>query len=974
MAYNPFNIFRRNQKAIFAVITVFIMFTFVLSSGLGGGADFFDWLPRWLGSKSNKGDVMCSLDGSKIHSGELEKLRYQRVIANRYMSQAALYTRAALDAYVSERALQASPEVRKAIDQVNMQEQYLHLMGAQAPLAVQAMRSELLRVLALPGTSAQDKDLLRVKAAGLSLLSAVISSGGDQHYFGNSPNRSNRDLVNFMIWQKKADQLGIHFTTDDVKKLIDKEFYDFFQGNAQVRVQKDLAQGISGFNLNKCFEAIGEEFRVRAAQTALLGPAAHGGRGDKTFGGFPSFNPPYEVYEYYREQCSPTTYGAIPVPAINFLDKVPDPDESNREVQAELRELWNKYQNDEPNFAKDTPGFKEPRKVRIEYITASATDPFYVRKAEETLKNEAILAQARAMMVAPLLGVYPSQLYHARAFAEDPILAREYEFTVLGHKFDVSTRYSSPNIFLSQILSTSVVRPGVMVSAAGKAAGQALSLGNPMAALAGTVSASFAYETRDRVQAGVPAVLLTLGSIPGVGSDVLGTFIGKPVPGPLPGPALFANMMNGLAAYEVMLPKPLPLDALRAELTKKLYTEKAKELVKKDLEDFIKEVNRLSSDGKVRPSEKDKIAAIQKFITDFTTGPRFDSGLGLGLTFNPSSIPSRGMTVGGNKVPLSEWKLEDDPGLVRLVAAQRESLKASPHSSAYIPFANSFFWQGGDRRNPVSTIFQAAFYPEQLPQARESTSLEAKPQFVVWRAEEVPARLVASYDAAKPAVIAAWKRMKARELAKARAEAIANTIRTAGPTAPAVLPFTILDESNKLATEFAGNPTAQNRIVPFLIEGVSPLTTIPNPTASKGIFTASPPTPFAQLRPFQLPPSENVKYPSMEMLKELLDKRKDDPKTTFVVADEPKDIYYVVTLTERKPKSDLEFQTAVMTEDPIARMTGRGGVRDDVLGSFAEDARRKTIESVMGLLKKEFKYEETEEQKKKLDERRGSDQ
>ena len=44
MAYNPFNIFRRNQKAIFAVITVFIMFTFVLSSGLGGGADFFDWL------------------------------------------------------------------------------------------------------------------------------------------------------------------------------------------------------------------------------------------------------------------------------------------------------------------------------------------------------------------------------------------------------------------------------------------------------------------------------------------------------------------------------------------------------------------------------------------------------------------------------------------------------------------------------------------------------------------------------------------------------------------------------------------------------------------------------------------------------------------------------------------------------------------------------------------------------------------
>ena len=73
MAYNPFNIFRRNQKAIFAVLTVFIMFTFVLSSGLGGGADFFDWLPRWLGQKSKKGDVVCTIDGGKIYSSELEQ-------------------------------------------------------------------------------------------------------------------------------------------------------------------------------------------------------------------------------------------------------------------------------------------------------------------------------------------------------------------------------------------------------------------------------------------------------------------------------------------------------------------------------------------------------------------------------------------------------------------------------------------------------------------------------------------------------------------------------------------------------------------------------------------------------------------------------------------------------------------------------------------------------------------------------------
>jgi hypothetical protein len=35
MAYNPFNIFRRNQKALFAVLTVFIMIMFTLQSGDG---------------------------------------------------------------------------------------------------------------------------------------------------------------------------------------------------------------------------------------------------------------------------------------------------------------------------------------------------------------------------------------------------------------------------------------------------------------------------------------------------------------------------------------------------------------------------------------------------------------------------------------------------------------------------------------------------------------------------------------------------------------------------------------------------------------------------------------------------------------------------------------------------------------------------------------------------------------------------
>ena len=108
------------------------------------------------------------------------------------------------------------------------------------------------------------------------------------------------------------------------------------------------------------------------------------------------------------------------------------------------------------------------------------------------------------------------------------------------------------------------------------------------------------------------------------------------------------------------------------------------------------------------------------------------------------------------------------------------------------------------------------------------------------------------------------------------------------------------------------------------------------------------------------------------MAKTLLDERTKPEKTVLVLPDEPKDIYFVITLVKREPKTEREFQTAVYSTDTLG---GRGNpTRAVVLRDFAIDTQQRTIESVMGLLKKEFKFEETDEQKKKLDERRASEQ
>jgi hypothetical protein len=514
-------------------------------------------------------------------------------------------------------------------------------------------------------------------------------------------------------------------------------------------------------------------------------------------------------------------------------------------------------------------------------------------------------------------------------------------------------------------MDSSIVRPGVLVGAAGHAAGQSLTFGHPLAAIAGAATAPFAYEVRDRIKAGMPAVLLALGSMPAVKTDVLGLSIGHPVPATLPGPALFANLIGAHAAYEMMLPKPLPLDAKKPELMKDLITSTAKNVAfgeplnpnnptppgppkKGDLQTFVDEVNKLSDSGKVRPSDKDKFAALQKYISEF--------------------VAKRGLSVSGNKAPLSEWNLEEDPALAALVAAQKESLKRSPHQqqAEYIPFANSFFWEQGDRRRPVSGIYKPEFYPEQRPQFRDPTREETKPQYLVWRTEEVPAKVPPSFNDALPRVKAVWKHLKARELAKKRAETLAESMR-AGPIGSEFAVISqLLDQETLLASEFAKDPKAGDRIRGFRVEGVCPLTTVNNPTAGKGLVS-SPlgALPGSQIHEFRLPPSENVKYPSREMAQKLIDERTKPVKTVLVLPDEPKDIYFVMTLVKREEKQSWEFQNLLRP--------GATGNQNVVLGSYLNQGRAHTIESVMGLLKQEFKYEETEEQKKKLDERRGGD-
>ena len=150
------------------------------------------------------------------------------------------------------------------------------------------------------------------------------------------------------------------------------------------------------------------------------------------------------------------------------------------------------------------------------------------------------------------------------------------------------------------------------------------------------------------------------------------------------------------------------------------------------------------------------------------------------------------------------------------------------------------------------------------------------------------------------------------------------------------------------------DPKAQEKVKRFALRDVAPL-------ASPTQFDISMMTAPGALRPFHLTPSANIPYPTREMEKALLDERTKGVRTTLVLPDQPKDTYYVAVVADRQVKTDDDFLKAVYGEGPLS------GAREVVRGQFRQESGKKAYDSVLALLKQEFKYTVTEEQQKKLE-------
>jgi hypothetical protein len=428
----------------------------------------------------------------------------------------------------------------------------------------------------------------------------------------------------------------------------------------------------------------------------------------------------------------------------------------------------------------------------------------------------------------------------------------------------------------------------------------------PAAAVAPIVGGAIAFEIRDRVRPGMAAFL-----------------------GAVPGPGLFNTLVAGEAAYRATLPKPLPLELVRADVLHTLVEREARKVMVADLTKLRTDVEKIFKDTKNRDEAKTKArAAIDEFVK------------------------ARGLLRGESTGLRTEWALEDDPGLSPLKAVWSKA--RGIHGQLPVPFGLKFFFEADPMtgaRRPAMGTYRPEFYPDR-PNPLVTPYSEPDPVFLTWRTEEKAPRQVA-FNEAKPEVKAAWVRMKARELAKIRAETIATQVRNSTATSLFEIERDLNDKRYDLL-KLSDDPKVQEKVKRFAIRDVAPL-------APNVQFDPTGMTPPGSVRPFQLAPSANIPYPTLEMRKALLDERTKGVRTVLVLADQPKDTYYVAAVADRQVKTDDDFARSVYGEGLLA------GAREVVRGQYRYEAYRKAAESVMALLKQEFKYAETEDQKKKLE-------
>jgi hypothetical protein len=606
MAFNPFHSFRKHNKVVFAGLTILCMATFILSSGMGRG-DFFSQMSDWFTGRGNR-TVLVTIDGKNFTDQNIRELRNQRMMANEYMDAAVGAARQGLERRLYEAFAQLGDEGRFLSFLVSQRLDYLtkgrldQLAGLQSFADQQARRAD------------QDgkADLAKAYHTFVTLVGmdyTIHARRPGEKFFGMTDRDKIDDDVNFLIWRRQADQLGIRLADEDIDRLVADETRGELTDKAAEAISRGMRELFKGaYSAEALRAALGDEFRVRMAQVALTGTFSGSGR--QTLSAPPTELTPQESWQLFKDARTSVTVGMIDVPAKDFVNKV-----TATPTDDELKKLFSEHKNDEPAPDRDQPGFKEPRKIQVAWIGAATDLPYYQKAAEQVLAIAPALrllgnTQAAAALIAPL------QL-------DAELLWQERMFR------DQEPQWTNP---IGQIHESSVARAEVVASLVGSTLAS-MGTGAPAipAGLLAMQSRVLVQEAKDRAIVGLGFIGLA------ASPDPLGLF-GAPVAAmPRVTLAQVRKQLMDKAKTELIVGIPPNARFDRSGLVQ--YG-----LIAADLYALRGEIMKLGR-------EKGK-ADVEKYVADF--------------------VKQRGLEQGQTSEPRDKYHLGDDPGLSPLKQAYQK--------------------------------------------------------------------------------------------------------------------------------------------------------------------------------------------------------------------------------------------------------------------------------------------------------------
>jgi len=385
MAFKPFNFFRKHAKILMAATVLLAMFSFIVADALSmrgsGGSMFAQKVKGWFGIVDHQ---IANVDGKGYDFDRLYQVFNQRRLAAEYV---AAVQRTGMENVLRDAGF--TREDRSSRERYNKKLEEVRKNNPDAVKAIESPPSTLSIEAALQPFRSFEQQVEQYNQ-----LQQYRSMGFDPSMFGNIEQPKESDspvyplsLVEHLYWLKKADDLGVVFSTEAVRRDLVRTGYDRIRPEELGSIANDLLkQRGKGVSTDQLVQYVADEIRAMMAKAAVQDPERFGSALLSTQ------VTPYDLWKAYQEIKTQLVVGVLPirVDSNEFLSRVELPPAGDKEkwkefAESKLKPLFEAHKEKEPDPSRDTPGFKVPKRVQIEFLHGDLRGSTDARKYYERM-------------------------------------------------------------------------------------------------------------------------------------------------------------------------------------------------------------------------------------------------------------------------------------------------------------------------------------------------------------------------------------------------------------------------------------------------------------------------------------------------------------------------------------------------------------------------------------------------------------